>query len=77
MHELHYYLETLLDHRCSSGNGDCPECKSLQRIYEFMQTELFSSVIYAETHREPHKSARFEAQALNRAVASLRRPRGD
>jgi len=77
MHELRYYLEVLLDHRCSSANGDCPECQSLQRIYRFMQTELFSTVIYTETpleHRQPTASP---SRSVNRAAAGLRRPQAD
>jgi len=73
MHELRYYLEALLDHQCKSGNGDCPECEGLQRIYAFMQTELFSSVIYTETpleHRQPAPSQ----SRFNRAAAGPRRP---
>lgn len=58
MHELRYYLGMLLNHQCNSANGECPECRSLQRIYQFLQTELFSTVIYAETSLEPHQPAR-------------------
>jgi hypothetical protein len=57
MNELRYYLETLLDHQCNSGHGDCWDCQSLQRIYQFMQTELFSTVIYNETPLEPRRTA--------------------
>ena len=57
MSELRYYLEMLLDHQCSSGDGTCRECQSLQRIYQLMQTELFSTVIYTETPLEPRRPA--------------------
>jgi len=74
MHELRFYLEALLDHQCGSANGECPECRSLQRIYGFIETELFSTVIYAETpleHRQPHVPG---PQSVNRAAAGPRRP---
>jgi hypothetical protein len=74
MHELRYYLEALLDHQCGSGKGDCPECQSLQRIYQFLETELFSTVIYTGTpleHRQPTLS---QYQPVNRAAAGPRRP---
>jgi hypothetical protein len=74
MHELRYYLETLLDHQCGSGNTACPECKGLQRIYEFMQTELFSTVIYADTPLDPRQAARSSPRPVNRATAGPRRP---
>jgi len=56
MNELRYYLETLLHHQCNSGDGDCRDCQSLQRIYQFMQTELFSTVIYTETAVAPRRT---------------------
>jgi hypothetical protein len=74
MHELRYYLGMLLDHQCISGKSDCPECQSLQRICQFMQTELFATVIYTETpleHRQPVPS---HSQPVNRAAAGPRRP---
>jgi hypothetical protein len=74
MHELRHYLEMLLNHQCSSANGDCRECQGLQRIYRFMQTELFSTVIYNETPLEPRQPTRSVAQPLNRASAGPRRP---
>jgi len=74
MHELRYYLERLLDHQCSSGSGDCRECQTLERIYQFLQTELFSTVIYAETPLEPRQPARPPSQPFNRAAAGPRRP---
>jgi hypothetical protein len=74
MHELRHYLEMLLNHECGSGNGDCRECQRLQRIYQFMQTELFSTVIYTETLPEPRRSARPHLQPVNRTVAGPRRP---
>lgn len=74
MHELRHYLETLLDHQCGSGATKCPDCQGLQRIYEFMQTELFATVIYADTPLEPRQPARATAHPLNRAVGNPRRP---
>jgi hypothetical protein len=75
MHELRYYLETLLDHRCTSANGECPECQSLQRIYAFMQTEMFSTVIYSGgTPLEYRQPALSQSQPINRAAAGPRRP---
>ncbi len=49
MQELRYYLEMLLDHQCKSSAGPCAECRALQRVYDFMETEIFSTVIYNET----------------------------
>ncbi len=74
MHELRYYLEMLLHHECVSGNGDCRECQSLQRIYRFMQNELFASVIYTETLPAPRQPAQPRPQPVNRAVAGPRPP---
>ncbi len=74
MQELRCYLEMLLDHECRLANGDCPECQTLQRIYQFMQTELFSTVIYTETPLEPRQSVRRTAPPVNRAAAGPRRP---
>jgi hypothetical protein len=70
MHELRYYLGMLLDHQCISGSGDCPECQRLQRICQFMQTELFTTVIYSETPLELVS----QSQPVNRAAAGPRRP---
>jgi len=49
MQELRYYLEILLDHQCRSVGSGCPQCRSLQRICELIQAEIFSTVIYTET----------------------------
>lgn len=46
MNELRHYLTILLDHQCEGADA-CAECESLRRIYAFMQTEIFSSVIYS------------------------------
>ena len=73
MHELRHYLEMLLDHQCTSSNGECLECQSLQRIYQFMQTELFSSVIFTET-LQPRQPARSQSQPPSRAAGTPRRP---
>ena len=75
MHELRRYLELLLDHECSSAKGKCPECHSLQRIYEFMQSELFSSVIYTETPLDARVPVRASGAPVTRAVAGPRLPR--
>jgi hypothetical protein len=64
----------LLDHQCGSGDGDCAECQSLQRIYHYMQTKLFSTVIYTETALEPRQPAKSASQPVNRAAAGPRRP---
>jgi hypothetical protein len=74
MHELRYYLETLLDHQCSSGNGDCRECRSLERIYQFMHTELFSTVIYTGITADRRQTSLSQWQSVNRATAGPRRP---
>jgi hypothetical protein len=74
MHELRHYLEMLLNHECGSGNGDCRECQRLQRSYQFMQTELFSTVIYTEMLPDPRQPARPQLRPVNRAVAGPRRP---
>jgi hypothetical protein len=74
MQELRYYLEMLLDHKCGSGNPDCPECRTLQRIYHFMQTEFFATVIYDETPLDPSQFTRSRTQPINRVAAGPRRP---
>jgi hypothetical protein len=74
MHELRYYLGMLLDHQCISGNGNCPECQRLQRIYQFLQTELFTTVIYSETPLEHRVPILSQSQPVNRAAAGPRRP---
>ena len=74
MQELRYYLETLLDHQCGTGKGECPECLRLQRIYQFMQTELFSTVIFTETPLESRQAAASRSPSVNRAAAGPRRP---
>jgi hypothetical protein len=74
MHELRYYLQMLLEHRCSAGKGDCRECRSLRQIYQFMQTEFFSTVIYPETPLEPRQPVQPESQPVNGAAAGPRRP---
>jgi len=74
MNELRYYLEALLGHQCGSVNGECPECQSLQRIYQFMQSGLFSTVIYPESTLEPHHPGQSQTQPVNRAAAGPRRP---
>ncbi len=77
MHELRHYLEMLLDHECKAGSGECPECKSLQRIYQFIQTELFSTVIYAERALDSRQPAKGRGPSVNRAGAGPRRPPTD
>jgi hypothetical protein len=47
MHELRYYLRTLLDHQCE-GQA-CPDCRRLDRIYALIAAELFATVVYADT----------------------------
>jgi len=74
MHELRHYLEMLLNHECGPGNGDCRECQRLHRVYQFMQTELFSTVIYTETAKDPRQPARSPSRPVNRAVAGPRPP---
>ena len=69
MHELRYYLEVLLEHQCSSSNAECPECQSLQRIYQFMQTELFSTIIYSETALDRRHSAQSPSQPRGKRSA--------
>jgi len=74
MHELRTYLEMLLAHKCSAGRDDCGDCQSLQRIYKFMQSEMFSTVVYAETPRAPRQAGEPPA-SLTRAAASPPQPR--
>jgi hypothetical protein len=67
-------LEALLEHQCADGNGDCPECQGLERIYQFMRARLFSTVIYTGTPLEPHGPAQSQSQPVNRAAVEPRRP---
>jgi hypothetical protein len=68
MEELRYYLEMLLDHQCRLNGANCPECQRLLRIYGFMQTELFSTVIFTETPIQPGEIRPREPRSANRAV---------
>lgn len=54
--EMRHYLESLLAHQCMSGQETCRACRSLQRVYELMQTEIFATVIYPETPIEMRHS---------------------
>jgi len=74
MNEFRYYLGLLLEHRCGAGPQGCAECRSLQRIYEFMQTEIFSSIVFSETPMEPRQAARGGSNPANHATASPRPP---
>ena len=74
MHELRHYLEMLLAHQCGSSDSGCMECQRLQRIYGFLQTELFSTVIYSETPLSPRPPGRLQPQAVTRAAAGPRHP---
>jgi hypothetical protein len=73
MDEFRNYLEMLLGHICNSARGDCPECRSLERIYQFMQAEIFSTVIYTETVFDARKAAALASKPVNRAAAGPRR----
>jgi hypothetical protein len=68
MDELRCYLEMLLGHDCSSGNTNCPECQRLRRIYQFIETELFSTVIYTETPIRQQQFSPYPSKAANRAA---------
>jgi len=68
MNELRYYLELLLEHQCASGPDKCVECRSLQRICQYLQTELFSSVIY---NKIPMESGQVIPTAPSRRAANL------
>lgn len=74
MNELRHYLEMLLDHQCMPGSGECPECRRLNKIYGFLQTELFSTVVYREAQLTPRPAAQPHKQPVNRAAAGPRRP---
>jgi hypothetical protein len=52
MEDLRRYLELLLDHDCG-GQPDCTDCRSLQRVYQFLEAEIFSCVLYSETPLAP------------------------
>ncbi len=74
MNELRYYLESLLDHSCAAPASDCAECRRLDRVYQFLRTELFTTVIYRETGLPPRAKTEIRRQAANRAAAGPRRP---
>ena len=69
MHELRRYLAYLLDHQCQSHAGSCRDCRTLQQIYQFMQAELFSTVIYPEAALEGRTQAL--AGEVSRAAAKM------
>ena len=77
MNELRYYLGLLLDHQCSTGPQGCAECRSLQRIYEFMRTEIFSSIVFSETPLETRQAAGGGLKPAKHAVAGPRRTLGN
>jgi hypothetical protein len=72
MQEFRIYLEMLLGHQCKP-EADCPECRSLQRVLEFVQTQIFSTVIYSETPLDTRHTARTELKSAVRALAGPRR----
>jgi hypothetical protein len=65
MDELRQYLGMLLNHQCSSAGGNCPDCQNLQRIYKFMETDLFSTVVYTETRLPPRQPSHSQPQPVN------------
>jgi hypothetical protein len=73
MHELRAYLEMLLAHECRVSREDCGDCRRLQRIYRFIQTELFATVVYEETPLAPRRHGARPA-SVTRAAASPPRP---
>ena len=70
--ELRHYLELLLEHDCER-HENCRECRSLQRISEFMMSEIFSTVLYPEKAGELRKTKE-ESGRVSRAVAHPQRP---
>jgi hypothetical protein len=72
MQEFRVYLEMLLGHECKL-EADCPECQSLQRVLQFLQTQVFSTVIYSETPLDTRHAARTELKPAVRALAGPRR----
>ena len=74
MEELRYYLERLLAHQCTPGSGTCKECQTLHRIYQFMETEFFSTVIYTETPIQPRQTPILENPVVRRAGVGPSRP---
>jgi hypothetical protein len=67
MDELKLYLENLLQHQCRPSAESCADCRSLQRIFQFMQTEIFSTVIFTETPMLGRQTAPMCAALLSRA----------
>lgn len=68
MEELHRYLELLLDHTCG-GEGECADCRSLQRVYQLLEAEIFSCVLYTGTPPMPRPFSR------ERAIHSVELPK--
>jgi hypothetical protein len=68
--ELRHYLELLLEHECKPKRERCPECRSLQRISEFMASEIFSTILYPETATD----GKDEGERVKRATAHPQRP---
>ncbi|HTQ56116.1 MAG TPA: hypothetical protein VMI94_16725 [Bryobacteraceae bacterium] len=75
MDEFRIYLEILLGHACSS-RADCQACRALGKIYQYMQTEIFSTVVYSETIFDAKKAAALVHKTANRAAAGPRRSSG-
>ena len=72
MQEFRIYLEMLLRHECKL-EADCPECRSLQSVLQFVQTQVFSTVIYSETPLDTRHAAHIEPKSAVRALAGPRR----
>jgi len=73
MDEFRTYLESLLGHTCNPARTNCRECQSLERIYEFMEAEIFSSVVYTEKFAAPRPGAAAASKRVNHAAAGPRR----
>ena len=68
MDEIRCYLQMLLQHECDTGTDNCPECRVLMRIKEFLETAIFSTVIYTDWHPDSGRPALPKPMPANRAA---------
>jgi hypothetical protein len=47
-HEIRWFFNTLLKHKCRSTPENCPACLLLEKIYGLTLQVIFSTVLYPE-----------------------------
>jgi len=57
-----------------SGAESCAACRSLERLYQMMQAEIFATIEYPDAAIEPRHFSDIDSEAERRVAAGLRRP---